>query len=156
MGESAEEREKREEKERKLKYWEVLVKAKYDKESSYERLIVYLAVGAISVLIALMYKAGSIDKCYIFWGGGALVGALIFALSGIFFSIISHEKVLERKPSRIALPIRAYDKVLEKKDDHKNLWGKFASCFFWIAHALLVLGIIVLSLLIYSNLGVKK
>ena len=150
MGESAEERKER--LERELKYWEVVVKAKYDKESSYERLIVYLAVGAISVLIALMYKDGSIDKYYILLVGGALVGALILALSGILFSIISHEKVLERKPPRIALPIRAYDKVLEKKDDHKNLWGQLAGCFFWVAHALLALGIIVLLLLIYTTL----
>ena len=140
MEESAEERKEREkeERERDLKYWDVLAKAKYDKESSYERLIVYIAAGAISVLIAFIgYKGDSIDKCYIFWGGGALVGALIFALSGIFCSIESH------------------DKVLEGNSDHKNLWGRLANYSFRGAHVLLVAGIIVLSLLIYSNHGVK-
>ena len=130
--------EKEREEEIDLKYWDVLAKAKYDKETSYEKLTVYIAVGAISVLIAFIeYKDGSIDTRYLLPALVLLVATLIFALSGIASSIESH------------------DKVLEGNSDHKNLWGRLSYCFFWGAHLSLVAGIIVLSLLIYSNLGVK-
>ena len=136
MGESAEERKEREE--RELKYWEVMAKAKYDKEASYERLIVYMAAGAISVLLAIIeYKDDLVDTYYILPALVLLVLTLIFAITGI------------------ALSVKAHDKVLEGNSDCKNFWGKLPNYFFWGVYALLVAGIIVVSLFIYSNLGVK-
>ena len=142
MEESAEERKEKEE--RKLKYWEMVAKAKYDKESSHERLIVYVAAGAISVLIAfIQYKDGSINTCYLLPAWVLLVGTLIFALLGIACSIQAHNKVLEE----VSKPGMEFN--------HKNSWDKISDAFFVIVPTLLVLGIIAVSLFIYGNLGVK-
>ena len=139
MEESAEER-----RERKLRYWEVVAKAKYDKESSHERLIVYLSVGAISVLFAfIQYKDGSINTCYLLPAWVLLVGTLIFALLGIACSIQAHNKVL-KDLSKDGMEV-----------NHNNCWGKISDVFFVIAPISLVVGIIMASFLIYCNLGVN-
>ena len=140
MEESAEER-----RERQRKYWDKLWEVRYGMQSRYEKLIVYLSVGAISVLIAFIeYKFsedGLLGKRSLLLAFVLLVAALVFALSGIAFSIHSHDKVLK-------------DVSVGRNPNLKNCWNQASYYSFVLSPILLVAGIIAVLFFICSNVGV--